>query len=103
MSLHISLLEEKHSQNITHNLNKMAEAVGLYKPLWHPSSNGFWIAEDLIEPLERGLTLLNNNPEHYIQFNAPNNWGTYENFVPWLENLLAKCKEFPECHIEVSI
>ena len=40
-----------YSRNITHNMNKMADAVGLYKPLWRPDEIGITKAAQLVEPL----------------------------------------------------
>lgn len=86
--------------NITHNLNKMADEAGFYNELWHGVNVEF--AKDLIQPLTKGLKKLKESPDYYKQFNAGNGWGLYEHFVPWLENLLAACQEYPDAVIAVS-
>ena len=53
---------EVYSANITHNLNKMADAAGIYKHLWQPTENGIIYAEQLIAPLTEGLANLRGQP-----------------------------------------
>lgn len=60
------------------------------------------VAEQLIEPLEKAIADMKARPEYYEQFNSPNGWGTYKDFVPWLEKYLAACKEYPDAVVEVS-
>lgn len=118
-------LEEKeeavYSDNITHNLVKMAKKLGIYDALWRPyllKANGKefkdYIEElefedsveirayEIIPLLEKGLDDLNSKPGYFEKFNSPNGWGTYENFVPFVEKYLEACKEFPEAIIYVS-
>jgi hypothetical protein len=89
--------------NITHNLGRMADAVGIYKCLWHPDELGITKASQLIEPLRAGLSLLLSDRDGFEQFNAENGWGTYEQFGPWLERLLQACEKFPDADVRVSI
>src|ERR1700690_72680 len=81
MSLDVCLMAVRptalYSANITHNLNKMAEAAGIYQHLWHPDEIGIEKAAQLIEPLKEGLQLLESKPEHFQQFNPQNGWGSY--------------------------
>ncbi len=106
MSLDVSLMvtqpTDVYSANITHNLGKMADAAGIYKALWRPEEEGWKYAKDIIGPLETGLADLKARPDHFEQFNASNGWGMYEHFVPFVEEYLAACKEYPEAEIEVS-
>lgn len=67
-----------------------------------PEENGITTAEQLIEPLEKAIADMKARPKYYEQFNSPNGWGTYKNFVPWLEKYLAACKEYPDAVVEVS-
>jgi hypothetical protein len=90
------------SANITHNLNSMAEAAGIYEYLWRPDELGITKAGELIAPLEKGLRKMKRNPKRYKLFNSPNGWGTYDDFVPWIEEYLAACKQYPQAEIEVS-
>jgi hypothetical protein len=95
-------LVEVASENITHNLNKMAEAAGIYKVLWRPDENGYQLAGDIIPVLEEGLAKLKADPSFYKQFDSPNGWGIYDHFVPFVERVLEHCKGNPEAIIVVS-
>lgn len=77
--------------NITHNLNKMADAAGIYQALWRPEELGFTRAEDLIDPLMRGLALLLDNPGRFKHFNPANGWGNYEGLVKFVSAYLLAC------------
>lgn len=88
--------------NITHNLGKMADAAGIYKPLWRPEEIGATKARDLIEPLSAGLAKLMADPEHFKQFNAANGWGLYEHFVPFVKDYLDACRRFPDANVSTS-
>jgi hypothetical protein len=91
-----------YSSNITHNLGKMAAEAGIYDCLWRPETIGISKAEQLIEPLERGLAELTARPDHYKQFDAANGWGIYPHFVEFVEKYLEACKENPDATVEAS-
>jgi hypothetical protein len=91
-----------YTANITHNLNRMAVAAGIYDACWRPENIKAEKAKDIIPLLEAGLTHLKKRPTHFEKFNASNGWGTYEQFVPWVERYLEACRKFPEAKIEVS-
>lgn len=91
-----------YDSNITHNLGKMAEAVGIYKALWRPEEIGCIYAKDIIPLLEGWLKNLKRAPVKYSKYNSENGWWTYVNFVPFVEKYLEACKEYPEAKIEVS-
>lgn len=80
----------------------MAAAAGIYYALWRPGEVGITKASDLIEPLEKGLTLLNADPYLFEALNAANGWGTYKHFVPWVEEYLDACKKYPDALVEAS-
>lgn len=113
--------EELFWANITHNLGKMADAAGIYEALWRPymlhkdykhfdiydeeyefEQSVTIYAKDIVDIVEKGLKKMKNKPEYYAKFNSPNGWGTYENFVPWVERYLAALKEYPESKVEVD-
>lgn len=94
--------EPSYSANITHNLNKMAEAAGIYKHLWRPEEIGITFARDLIQPLREGLEMLVRYPDKFEQFNAPNGWGLYVHFVPFVANYLAACEQSPNARVQAS-
>ena len=94
--------DEYYWANITHNLNVMAGKAGIYEAVWRPDENGYSKAGDIIAILETGIADMKKRPEYYRQFDAVNGWGTYHDFVPWLEKYLVACKEYPEANIRVS-
>lgn len=113
--------EEVYNANITHNLGEMADKAGIYEALWRPHrlKEGYNIPEedhdaeykfeeantikaiDIIQYLEKGLADLKARPEHFEKFNSPNGWGTYVNFVPFVEKYLNACKQYPDAKVEV--
>jgi hypothetical protein len=93
---------EVFDQNITHNLGNMADEAGIYEAIWRPEEIGAVKAADIIEILTVGLAKMKAEPQRFEQFNASNGWGTYEDFVPWIERYLNACIEYPNTDIEVS-
>lgn len=80
----------------------MAEAAGIYKHLWRPDEIGVRTAGELVEPLSEGLRMLKSDPEKFKAFDDPDGWGVYEHFVPFVEEYLAACKEYPDGEVSVS-
>jgi hypothetical protein len=107
VSLDVSLMAVRrvviYDANITHNLGRMAREAGIYDCLWHPSEAGITKASQLIEPLRAGLALLKSDPARFEAFNAPNGWGLYKHFVPFVERYLAACEENPDADVEASV
>jgi hypothetical protein len=105
MSLDVTLTAvrtvEVFGANITHNLTKMAEEAGVYKACWRPEEIGVTHAEQLIKPLRSGIALMKSDPERFEQYNSPNGWGTYRNFLPWLERYLEACEANPDAAVSV--
>ena len=91
-----------YSANITHNLNKMADAAGIYKELWRPEEIGITKAHQLIAPLTDGLARLRAEPDKYRAFNPPNGWGSYEGLVRFVEDYLNACGMEPDADVRVS-
>lgn len=113
--------EELYCANITHNLGKMADKAGIYDALWRPyrlhkdykhyniyedeisfEESVTIYAKDIVKIVEKGLKKLINKPDYYAKFNSPNGWGTYENFVPWVEKYLEALKQYPESKVLVD-
>lgn len=92
---------EVYSANITHNLGRMAGAAGIYEALWRPEEIGITKAEQLIEPLAKGLALLREFPSRFRALNPPNGWGNYEGLARFVEDYLAACREYPEAKVNV--
>jgi hypothetical protein len=89
-------------RNITHNLNKMADAAGIYKELWCPYELGYTTAKELIEPLTKGLAKLKSDPNLYKGFNPKNGWGNYEGLVEFVTKYLDACKQNKTAKIGIS-
>ncbi len=106
MSLDVTLsvpgMVTVYDANITHNLGKMASEAGIYQHLWRPEEIGISFAKQLIEPLREGLALLKSDPERFKAFDAPNGWGTYKHFVPFVENYLEACETHPDAKVEAD-
>lgn len=94
--------DEVYSTNITHNLNKMAKAAGIYRCLWRPDENGIDYAKEIIESLKSAISRMENRPDIYKEYNAQNGWGIYDDFLPWLKQLLVACEAHPYARIIVS-
>lgn len=94
--------EEVFSRNITHNLNNMAEAAGVYEALWRPEEIPVNRAGDLVHILETGLQRLLSDPKHFEQYNPDNGWGDYDGLVSFVRSYLNACKEYPNARIRVS-
>lgn len=88
--------------NITHNLGPMAIAVDVYECLWHPEENGYTTASQIISKLSKGIAEMQGSPELFKLHDSPNGWGTYKQFLPWLEKLLAVCVSHPNYLIKAS-
>lgn len=110
MSLTITLIEAQDSKQagfevywrrLTHTCIGMAKAAGLYHPLWLPEAEGIEAAHQLIAPLANGLDVLKANPRYFRKLEAPIGQGTYDTFVPFVEQYLAACHAHPEARIRV--
>ncbi len=94
--------DEVFSANITHNLSRMAEEAKIYKHLWRPNDLGITKAQELIEPLTKGIVLMRHEPERFKALNPKNGWGSYEDFIPWIERYISACCDYPNADVFVS-
>jgi hypothetical protein len=119
-------LEERteliYEANITHNLGEMAEKTGIYKAVWRPHRlkpdynilDGNWdaeheyekncitLAKEISSIISEGLKLMKSDPERFKKFDSPNGWGTYKDFIPWLEKYLEALENNPDSIVEVD-
>ena len=102
MCSHCGRGEEVYEANITYNLAGMAEEAGIYGIVWAPEENGITHAGQLVAPLRKAIADMIANPERYKKHDAPNGWGTYEHFVPWLQRYLAACEKHPNAGVKAS-
>ena len=93
---------EVYSANITHNCGRMAELAGIYEGLWRPDEISVTKAAQLIPLLRDGLAKMRATPEVFRAVEPENNWGTFDQFLPWIERYLAACEENPDATISVS-
>lgn len=94
--------DEVFSDNITHNLVRMADAAGIYDACWRPDENGITKAAQLIGPLMDGLRRLRASPGHFKRYNPENGWGDYDGLVGFTENYLTACRQHPDADVSVS-
>lgn len=53
-------------------------------------------------PLRAGLKVLEDDPDRFKEFDAPNGWGVYENLVNFTRAYLKACEDWPEAEVSVS-
>jgi hypothetical protein len=98
------------TQNITHNLVKMADAVivdsekslTLYNILWRPDEHGFVKASEISDYLDLGWNILLSDPEKYKRYNPENGWGSYDGLVQFVYKYRNACWDNPEAELSVS-
>jgi len=49
-----------------------------------------------------GITQLKSDPKRFKEFDAKNGWGTYDDFLPWLQKYLEACEAYPDAEIRAS-
>ncbi len=91
--------ESVYETNITHNLSKMAHEAGIYEAIWCAEDKS---PKDVIEEIEKGYAKMVEQPNYFKFYSSSNGWGTYEQFIPWLENLIEYYKEYPNTKILIS-
>jgi len=89
--------------NITHNLGRMAREANIYDVLWRPEEHDISKAWQLIGPLSSAIEEMEKDPERFKKHDAPNGWGLYEHFLPWLKRLLDACEVYPGATIRTSV
>lgn len=103
MSLDFTLTEVKETEvfstNVTHNLARMFDEAGVYDALYMSEGK---CAGDIISVIEEGIAKMEAEPERFKPFSAKNGWGTYEQAIPWLKDLVVGLKENPDATIRVS-
>lgn len=106
MSLDIDLVDNGEyvwEGNITHNLNVMAQAVGIYEVVWRPDEIGYSgltlaVLEKIVPAIEQLLFYRNV----YEQYNPENGWGDYDTLVRFLVDYALALNRYPYAKIEVS-
>jgi hypothetical protein len=110
MSLDVNLMVTQpvsvYSNNITHNLGKMAlqvklsNGMTLYEVLWRPDEQeGLKFARDIADLLDEGWNILLSNPGFYKQWNPENGWGSYDGLCNFVYNYRNACWENPDAEV----
>lgn len=86
----------------THNLTEMAREAGVYLAMWRPEDIGATTAKDIVDALAKGIAAMEADPDRFKAFNAPNGWGTYDDFLELLKKYHQACTEHPDAIIEVG-
>jgi hypothetical protein len=112
MSLDVDLMVDQpvsvFSNNITHNLGKMAAAVQLgggltlYHVLWRPDEHGMVFARDIADHLDLGWNILLSDPDHFKQFNPENGWGSYDGLQNFVYHYRNACWDNPDAELRIS-
>lgn len=112
MSLDVTLYDnnsvELYTDNITHNLNKMATAVSLefYQCLWRPeelfSDVEYIQAFLLTDHVKKGFDILTEDPILYRNYNPLNGWGKYENLVDFSLSYYRALLQYPNSRVSIS-
>lgn len=89
-----------HDMNITHNLNRMAEAANLYYPIWRPEEIGIVKAKDNLQNLVSGLSLLLSEPDKFKEFSPYSGWGTYEDLCEFVLEYILTIHKYPDAIIK---
>jgi hypothetical protein len=117
MSLDVDLMVTQpcsvYSNNITHNLGKMASEVKygvewtgegeltLYDVMWRPDEHGFKYARDIADLLDIGWNILLSDPDHFKTFNPENGWGSYDGLVNFVYKYRNACWDNPDAELSV--
>ena len=102
MSLDFELVQDDivlFETNITHNCVNMVNQAGLYVPLW--DSDGYK-AKDIIHSLSSGINQMIKNPYYFSRYEAKNGWGTLDQFIPWLLDVLKACYLYQDAEIRID-
>ena len=80
--------------NITWNVGDMIRvSTGL--PWLNEENNGY--CKDVMPHIENGLYELQNFPEKYRKYEAPNGWGTIGGTIRFFERVLTAWRDFKRC------
>ena len=94
--------QEVFEYNITHNLTKMAEEIGMYKVIWRPEEMGLEQGEQLIGMLSIAVRDMERRKLELEQFNPANAWGSFDCLANLVEKYLIACLKHPQAYIRIS-
>ena len=114
MSLDIDLVVTKpttvYTDNITHNLGRMASEVkvgiggclSLYDIMWRPEEHNITHARQIADLLDEAFNILLSDPEKYRKYNPENGWGSYDGLVDFVYKYRNACWDNPDAELRVS-
>ena len=77
----------------------MAHEAGIYECLWRPNEHGYETAGDVAPVLSKGIADMEQDPERFKALDAENGWGTYEQWMPILQEMVKVIKRHPKAKI----
>jgi hypothetical protein len=86
-------------EDMTHNVAGMAKAAGLYEAIWHPYRFSDQSPGAMAERLREGLAKLKADEATIRPLEPSNGWGTYDDFVEFVERLIRVCETFPNAEV----
>ena len=84
--------------NISHCYRPIAAKAGIDQYIWRPFELGINKAEQLIEPLQIGLTLLETVPAQFETFPRE----SFHQFVGQVRTYLEACKANPDAEVSAT-
>lgn len=105
MSLDIDLIvgdECVWSRNITHNLNVIADKVGVYDHIWRADEVGIKYAKDNIQNLRVAMSRFYLEYDELLRLNPSNGWGTLDGLIEFTKAYLEACIEYPDAEIKTD-
>lgn len=112
MSLDIDLMVMQpvsvYSNNITHNLAKMAREVKLvnkvtlYDIMWRPDELEITHAHAIVDYLEEAWHILMSDPDYFKTFDPENGWGSYEGLCNFVYAYKNACWDNMDAELRIS-
>lgn len=87
---------------ISHQLGRMAEAIGVYTPIWRPENTCIEKALHMVVPLACAYRDAVEREAELRALEPANRLGTYEAFLNFIKNYLNACIQHPDAVIRVT-
>ena len=100
-------IELPYSLQITHNLTKLADALGYYETIWRADTesgyeNGKIPVHLVLDKLIKCLSDLLNSEIEFDEYLPKNGWGTLEGFYVFLTKYAYCCAKYKDAYIYLS-
>jgi len=90
---------ELFSKNITHNVSPMWRKTEIFDELYESHGKQ---PKEIVYKLEQGLLMMQIHSEDFKLLNPKNGWGSYENAIKFLSEVIEACKLYPEAKVRIS-